>query len=256
MILTDTHAHLYLENFNDDREQVIRNALDNGVRQILLPNIDKKTISSMLSMTDQYPDICFPMMGLHPTSVKDDYKEQLSLVEEWLPKKPFCAVGEIGIDLYWDKTHLKEQQTSLREQLRWAKQHDLPVVLHSRNSFMEIIDILKEEKDNTLRGVFHCFTGNLEEANMAIGLGFSLGIGGVLTYKNSGFVDVIEHIDLKHLVLETDSPFLPPVPHRGERNQSAWVLFVAQKLAQVKRISVDQVAEVTTHNAKTLFNLP
>ena len=255
MILVDTHAHLYLDDFEEDREQVIRNAADNDVGYILLPNIDKGTVTPMLSLADAHPDICIPMMGLHPTSVKKDYREQLSEVEKWLSERSFCAVGEIGIDLYWDKTHLKEQETAFREQVRLAQQLDLPVVIHSRNSFKEIIDILKDESQDTLRGVFHCFTGDLDEAYQAINLGFTLGIGGIITYKKSGFADVIEHIDLKHLVLETDAPFLPPVPHRGERNQSAWIMFVAQRLAQLKGISVEEAAEATTENAKKLFRL-
>jgi TatD DNase family protein len=195
------------------------------------------------------------MMGLHPTSVKKDWKEQLDVVEDLLGERKFCAVGETGIDLYWDKTYQKEQETAFRRQIRLAIEHDLPIVIHSRNSFREIMDVIKDEQHERLRGVFHCFSGTLEEAKEAIGLGFMLGIGGVLTYKKSGLDSVLEDINLEHIILETDSPFLPPVPHRGKRNESAWILFVAQKLALVKGLSVEEIAEITTQNARKLFQL-
>jgi TatD DNase family protein len=255
MILADTHTHLYLENFDADRDEVIKNALDTGVQYMLLPNIDRDSIPSMLSLAKSYPGHCIPMMGLHPTSVKQDYKEHMAEVEMWLSRRSFCAVGETGIDLYWDKTYQKEQETAFREQIRLAMQYDLPVVIHSRNSFGEILNVLKEERNDRLRGVFHCFSGSLEDAREVIGMGFKLGIGGVLTYKNSGLYFVMENIDLKHIILETDSPFLPPVPHRGKRNESAWVLFVAQKLALAKGVSVEEIAEITTQNARDLFKL-
>jgi TatD DNase family protein len=255
MILADTHTHLYLENFDTDREEVINNALDTGVHYMLLPNIDKNSIPSMLSLAESYPDNCIPMMGLHPTSVRGDYREHLAEVEKWLSRRPFCAVGEIGIDLYWDKTYQSEQELAFREQIRMAKQHDLPIVIHSRDSFREILEVLKDEKHDTLRGVFHCFSGNLEEAREAVALGFKLGIGGVLTYKRSGLDQVLQDIDLQHIVLETDSPFLPPVPHRGKRNESAWVLLVAQTLAVIKDTSMEEIAGVTTKNTKELFDL-
>ena len=239
MILTDTHTHLYLEQFDEDRDLMIRRAMDTGVRYMLLPNIDRDSIPGLLSLSNSYPEHCLPMMGLHPTSVKNDWKEQLEIVGEWLQRRRFCAVGETGIDLYWDRTHQKEQETAFRKQIRWAREHDLPIVIHSRNSFREIMNILTEEKHDGMRGVFHCFSGTLEEAREAIDLGFMLGIGGVLTYKKSGLDTVMASIGLEHILLETDSPFLPPVPHRGKRNESAWVLFVAQKLALIKGISVE-----------------
>ena len=255
MILADTHTHLYLEQFDEDRDKVVQDALDAGVKYMLLPNIDRDSIPAMLSLADSYPDSCIPMMGLHPTSVKDDHQSQLELIEAWISKRNFIAVGEIGIDLYWDKTYQEEQENAFRQQIGIAKQHDLPIVIHSRNSFREIVDILNDEKHDRLRGVFHCFSGSLEEAREAVDLGFMLGIGGVLTYKKSGLDIVLEKIDLRHIILETDSPFLPPVPHRGKRNESAWVTLVAQKLALIKGVSVGTVAEVTTQNAKELFEL-
>jgi len=255
MILVDTHTHLYLEQFDPDREQVVKNAIDAGIGYMLLPNIDRDSISSMLSLADSFPEHCIPMMGLHPTSVKEDYHDQLAEIESWLAKRTYCAIGEIGIDLYWDKTFQKQQEDAFRRQIRLAKEHDLPIVIHSRDSFQEIMNILKEEKHEKLRGVFHCFTGNLEEATEAIEMGFLLGIGGVLTYKKSGLDMVMEKISLEHIILETDSPFLPPVPHRGKRNESAWVLIVAQKLAVIKGMSVEEIGETTTANARKLFKL-
>lgn len=255
MILADTHTHLYLEHFDPDRRQVIQNALDSGVQYMLLPNIDRDSIPPLLSLADSYPEHCIPMMGLHPTSVKNDYLDHLSEVEKWLGQRKFCAVGETGIDLHWDKTHQKEQEIAFREQIRLAAKYDLPIVIHSRNSFGEIMNVLKDEKHDALRGVFHCFSGSLDEAHDAIGLGFMLGIGGVLTYKKSGLDAVVDSLDLKHILLETDAPFLPPVPHRGERNESARVLLVAMKLAQLTGRSVAEIAEITTQNARKLFQL-
>ena len=255
MILTDSHTHLYLEQFDDDRDAVVLRAIENGVRYMLLPNIDSDSIPSLLSLADSFPGHCIPMMGLHPTSIKADYMDHLDEVEKWLSKKKFCAVGETGIDLYWDKTYREQQEAAFRRQIHLAKQHDLPIVIHSRNSFTEIVDILIEEQHDNLRGVFHCFSGTLDEARQAISLGFKLGIGGVLTYKKSGLDAVLEEIDLQYLLLETDSPFLPPVPHRGKRNESAWLPLVAEKLARVKGIPAEEIARATTLNAIKLFNL-
>jgi TatD DNase family protein len=256
MILADTHAHLYLGHFDEDRDRMIKNALDFGVEYMLLPNIDRDSISSLLSLADSYPDNCFPMMGLHPTSVKSDWQEQLVEVEKWLDERKFWAIGEVGIDLYWDKTYQKEQEEAFRKQIRLARKYGLPIVIHTRNSFRESIVVLEDEKYDGMRGVFHCFSGTLEEAREAIGLGFMLGIGGGLTYKKSGLDAVVHQVGLEHIILETDAPFLPPVPHRGERNESAWVLFIAQKLALVKDLPVEEVARITTENARKLFNLP
>jgi TatD DNase family protein len=255
MILADTHAHLYLGHFDEDRDRMVKNALDLGVKYMLLPNIDRESIPSMLTLADAYPEHCIPMMGLHPTSVKADWQEELQEVENWLAERKFCAVGEVGMDLYWDKTYQKEQETALREQIRMARKNDLPIVIHTRNSFRETIEILKAERFEGMKGVFHCFSGTVDNANEAIQIGFMLGIGGVLTYKRSGLDEVVRQMGMEHLILETDAPFLPPVPHRGERNESAWVLFVARKMAHLKELPVEEVARVTTANAVKLFSL-
>lgn len=253
MILTDSHAHLYLEQFDADRQDVIKNAIDNGVRYMLLPNIDKDSIEPMFSLVRDFPDNCLPMMGLHPTSVKGDFAEQLDVIKEWLKKEKFCAIGEMGIDLYWDKSFFAEQQEAFRIQVGLALEYDLPVVIHSRNSFDEIFLLLKEVSHPELRGVFHCFTGNLAQAEYIINMGFLLGIGGVLTYKNSDLAEVVESVPLTKLLLETDAPFLAPSPYRGERNESAYVVEVAKKLAEIKKVSIEEVAEITTRNAQTVF---
>ena len=255
MILTDSHAHLYLEQFDADRHDVIRQAIRQDVRYILLPNIDKGSIMPMLQLVKDFPDNCFPMMGLHPTSVGKDYADHLESVREWLKKDKFYAIGEMGIDLYWDKTFFAEQQEAFRIQVSLAQEYNLPLVIHSRNSFDEIFLLLDEVRRPGLRGVFHCFTGNAEQADHIIGMGFMLGIGGVLTYKNSGLAEVVEKIPIEHLLLETDAPFLAPVPFRGRRNESAFIENIAMKLAEIKGITVEEVAEVTTKNAIDLFKL-
>ncbi len=253
MELVDTHAHLYLNKFDEDRNEVMQRAAENGINRIYLPNIDRQSIDSMLKMEKAYPEICFPMMGLHPCSVKENYLEELEIVENWLKKRPFIAVGEIGIDLYWDKTFFPQQKEAFKKQMNWAKDLDIPIVIHSRDSTAEVIEILKEEQSDKLRGIFHCFGGNVEEAKKIIDLGFLLGIGGVLTYKKSGLDQTLAEIDLKNMVLETDAPFLSPVPFRGKRNESAYILNIAERLATIKNISVEEVAKVTTKNANTVF---
>lgn len=255
MILTDTHAHLYLKEFSHDRQKVITTAIEKNVRYILLPNIDSSTIGGMLNLCDMFPKNCFPMIGLHPTSVKSDFKDELKTVEQWLEKRKFYAIGEIGIDLYWDKSFAKEQEIAFRHQINLAKKNNLPIVIHSRYSFIEIHKIVKDLNTSELTGVFHCFTGSLEEANKIIDLGFMLGIGGVLTFKNSGLDKIVEKIDLKHIILETDSPYLTPVPFRGKRNESAYISYIAEKLAEIKNISIKEVAEITTKNAMDLFKI-
>ncbi|MCK4466155.1 MAG: TatD family hydrolase [Bacteroidales bacterium] len=255
MNLIDTHTHLYLSAFDNDREQVIKSALNDGVRKFLLPNIDNSTVLPMLKLTGQFPEACFPMMGLHPTSVKADYNKKLIMVANWLPKEPFCAIGEIGIDLYWDKQFLQEQIRAFRYQIELALKHNLPVVIHSRQSFEVIIDVLKEFKDQQLRGVFHSFTGSLEQAYKAIELGFKLGIGGVVTFTNSGLDKVVEKISLEHIVLETDSPYLAPAPRRGKRNESAYLLYIANKLAGIFSTDIEKVADITSANAIKLFRI-
>ena len=257
MIFCDTHTHLYVEEFNADRDEVIRKAVEAGVERFLMPNIDRSSVRDMLDLSAAFPDRCKPMMGLHPTSVDDQYREELELVEEYLiaPEYCFCAVGEIGIDLYWDKTFRVQQEDAFSRQLDLAVRHDLPVVIHTRNAFDIAAGIVESKQDQTLRGVFHCFGGNIAQAKRAIALGFMIGIGGVITYKNSGLQQVVEAIGMEHLLLETDSPYLPPVPHRGQRNESGYLPLIAARIAAIKKITVEEVAETTTANAKRLFNL-
>ena len=254
-MLIDTHSHIYSEDFLHDRDEALERAYDNGVKKIILPNIDSASIRHMLDLSDAYPHFCYPLMGLHPTSVDEDYKEELHAVEYWLEKRKFYGIGEIGIDLYWDKKFKDEQIDAFRHQLRLAKNRKLPVVIHVRNSFDETYQVVKEEQDGTLRGVFHCFTGNRDEAQKIIDLGFFLGIGGVLTFKNSNLDEIIQDIDITNLILETDSPYLAPVPKRGKRNESAYLLYVAQKLADIYKIPFEKVSEITTENARRLFEI-
>ncbi|MCB0549628.1 MAG: TatD family hydrolase [Phaeodactylibacter sp.] len=253
MRLIDTHTHIYLEEFDEDREEMIQRALDSGVEQFFLPNIDSSSITRMLDLEEAYPGRCFAMMGLHPCSVKENFKEELAIVREWLDERPFCAVGEIGIDLYWDKTFLEQQKEAFLIQVDWAKELGVPIVIHSREATDILIELVEQAKDERLTGVFHCFSGTEEQARRIIGLGFYLGIGGVVTFKNAGLDKVMEKAGLEHVVLETDSPYLAPVPRRGKRNESAYVRLVAEKLAAIKGISFREVAEVTTKNAERLF---
>jgi len=256
MHLTDTHAHLYADQFNNDREKMLQRAIAAGVTKFFLPNIDGASIDGMLAMVKAYPANCFPMMGLHPCSVNENYLAELEIVEQYLTEKKhdFCAVGEIGIDLYWDRTFLEQQRIALRKQVLLAKQFNLPIVIHTRNSFDETFEIISELNDTNLKGIFHCFSGNHEQANKVIGLGgFKMGIGGVATFKNGGLDTLLKDIELEHLVLETDSPYLAPAPHRGKRNESAYVVLVAQKLAAIKNISIEEVAEVTNRNSSAVF---
>jgi TatD DNase family protein len=255
MILTDTHAHLYLNNFDDDRHEMIRRAIDKGVKYMLLPNIDKESILPMMELVHDFPENCFPMMGLHPTSVEINFQDQLEEVKSWLKKGKFYAIGEMGIDLYWDKTYFEQQKEAFRIQVELALEYDLPIVIHSRNSFDEIFELLDKVFKPGLKGVFHCFTGNLQQAEHIIGLGFMLGIGGVLTYKNSGLPEVMEAVSLDHILLETDAPFLAPVPFRGKRNESAFIPDIALKLAEIKKVPIEEIADKTTENASRLFKL-
>lgn len=255
MILIDTHTHLYLNAFDDDREAMVERAIASGIKYMFMPNIDSSSIAGMHSLSDRFPEHCFPMMGLHPTSVKENFKEELKVVEKMLKENTYYGVGETGIDLYWDKSYYREQVEAFNRQIDLAMEYDLPLIIHARESFTEIFRVLENRDIKGLRGVFHCFTGNKEEAERAIGLGFLLGIGGVLTYKKSGLDILMEELGLDHIILETDAPFLPPVPHRGKRNESAYVLHVADKLAEILGIPVADVARVTTNNACELFNL-
>jgi len=255
MIFVDTHTHLYLEDFDADRDQVIADAMTVGVDYFLFPNVDATTTEAMLALCSKYPLHCYPMMGLHPTSVNQDYEEPLLQTKKLLETGKYIAVGEIGMDLYWDKTFVEEQKYVLAEQLRLAVALHLPVVIHSRNSFDEIMVVIQQTALPGLTGVFHCFSGTVEEAGQVIALGFKIGIGGVLTFKNSGIDKVVQHFGLEHFLLETDSPYLAPVPYRGKRNQSAYIPLIAGKIADIKNVPLQQVAEITTQNAKELFKL-
>ena len=252
-MLIDTHTHLYLEEFETDRDEMMERAWKAGVQEVYLPNIDSSTIQPMLLMEDTFPGKCFPMMGLHPGSVKENFRDELKIIERWLSERPFCAVGEIGIDLYWDKTFLEFQKEAFLTQVNWAKQLDIPVVIHSRESIDLIIHLLKAEKDQRLRGIFHCFIGTHEQALAVIKLGFHMGIGGVLTFKNSGLNETVKKIPLEWIVLETDSPYLAPVPYRGKRNESAHLRLIAEKLSEIKGVDFEEVAVVTSTNAKKLL---
>lgn len=254
MKLVDTHTHLYLEQFDQDREKVITAALERGVQKMLLPNIDSSSIEGLKDLSEKYPEHCFPMMGLHPTSVKENYEEELQIIEKELRTGKYIAMGEIGIDLYWDRTFEDQQKDALRRQIELAKELELPIVVHQRDSFEAIFSVLDNMDTTNLRGVFHCFTGNTGQAEKITDMGFKLGIGGVLTFKNSKLDESLKSIDLKHLILETDSPFLAPVPYRGKRNESTYVYLVARKLAEIKAIDIEEVADVTTNNAYELFN--
>ena len=255
--LIDTHTHLYLDAFDDDRHVMVKRALETGVTRMLLPNIDVASIDGMHALCDAFPDNCFPMMGLHPCDVKENFREVLNRMETLFSQRKYVAVGETGIDLYWDKTTLSNQIESFEIQVEWAKGLNLPIVIHARDSFNEIFEVLDRVNDDTLRGVFHCFTGNLEQAQKIIDYGgFMMGLGGVLTYEKSGLAEVVKDIPLESLILETDSPFLTPKPYRGKRNESAYVKFVAEKLAEVKNISLQEVATITTANAEEMFQLP
>lgn len=254
-MLIDTHAHIYSEDFMPDVDEVLQRAYDNDVKKIILPNIDSGSVKRLLDLADAYPHLCYPLMGLHPTSVAADYHEELEAVEYWLEKRKFYGVGEIGIDLYWDRSFLKEQQDAFRHQIKLAKSYQLPIVIHHRDSFDETYSIIQEEQDGNLRGIFHCFTGNEEEAQKITDLGFMLGIGGVVTFKNSNLPEVLKIVPLKNLVIETDAPYLTPMPKRGKRNESAYLVYVAQTVAKIYDISVNQVAEITTDNARNLFGI-
>lgn len=250
----DTHAHLYHKQFESDRDEMLARAVDAGVKKLFLPNIDHESIEGMHSLCEAHPDLCFPMMGLHPCHVTPDFVKDLAEVERLLSDGRYYAVGEIGIDLYWDKTLLAQQQEAFRMQVRWAKELALPIAIHCRESFPEVFSIVEEENDNTLRGVFHCFTGTAEEARMVIGLGgFKLGIGGVITYPKSGLAQTMKAVGPEHCVLETDAPYLAPVPYRGKRNESGYVPLVAQALATATDRTLDDIAGITTANAEQLF---
>lgn len=252
-MFVDSHTHLYSKKFDRDREEVVQRAVEAGVEAFYLPNIDSTSIDAMLDVELKWPNLCFAMMGLHPCSVKENYQEELATVEKWLDKRAFCAVGEIGIDLYWDKTYLDQQQDAFLTQVKWAKERRLPIVIHSREATELIIELLEEVNDERLRGIFHCFTGDAAQAERIIEMGFLLGIGGVLTFKNAGLDKTMENIDLNHVVLETDSPYLAPAPHRGKRNESAYLVRVAERLAEIKDLSIEEVGRITSRNSYAVF---
>ena len=257
MKFIDTHSHLYSNQFDADRTQVVNNAIANGVSSILLPNISSKYTKGMLALCAEFPNNCYPMMGLHPCDVSEEnFKHEIAHVEKELETGKYTAVGEIGLDLHWDKSTLEIQKKAFIHQVKLAKKYKLPIAIHVRESFAEAIELIEKLNDENLRGVFHCFTGNIEDAQRVINLGgFYLGIGGVLTFKNSGLDKTISEVDLQHLILETDAPYLAPTPFRGKRNESKYIVNIAEKLAEVHKISIEKVAEITTENAKKLFEL-
>jgi len=254
-MLIDTHCHLYLEEFKADINEVIGRAEAVGIKKFYLPCIDSSEIENMLLLEEKFPGRCIALMGLHPCSVKENYTRELSVVEEWLVKRRFAAIGETGLDLYWDKTFIKQQNEAFRTQIEWSLLYKLPIVIHTRNAMQETIDIVKEYVPRGVRGIFHCFGGSYQHAREILDAGFYLGIGGVLTYKNAGLAEVLAKIDMKYMVLETDSPYLTPVPHRGKRNESSYLRYVVEKLAVVKKVSEEEVAIVTSNNAQKIFDL-
>jgi TatD DNase family protein len=255
MILTDTHTHLYSEAFDDDRSLMMKRAFDNNVQRMFVPAIDSSYTQAMLDLEKTYPEHVFLMSGLHPTHVKSNYLEEIAHVKELLLKRSFVAIGEIGIDLYWDKTMLVQQEDAFRTQIKLAKQYSLPIVIHCRDAFDEVFEILELEKDSSLFGIFHCFTGNLEQAKKAISYNMKLGIGGVVTFKNGKIDKFLNEIDLKHIVLESDAPYLSPTPYRGKRNETAYIVNVVSKLAEIYEVSENEIAAITTQNSIEVFGV-
>lgn len=253
MELIDTHTHLYAEEFNDDIAEVMQRADSAGIKQFYLPAIDSTTHESMLSLESRYPGKCHAMMGLHPCSVQNNYKEELEIVKNWLDKRDFVAIGEIGLDFYWDKTHIEQQYDAFKIQMQWALERGVPIVIHARESLDECIATVKPFADKGLTGIFHCFGGTTVQAKAIIDLGFYLGIGGVFTFKKANMPEALRDISLNHMVLETDAPYLAPVPYRGKRNESSYVLNIAEAIAKAREISLEEVATVTTNNARKIF---
>ncbi len=255
MVLTDTHTHLYSEAFDEDRPLMMQRAFDNNIKRMFVPAIDSSYTEAMFELKDAYPENVFLMSGLHPTHVKENYIDELNHVKALLSKKSFVAIGEIGIDLYWDKTFLKQQQDAFRTQIQFAKQYDLPIVIHCRDAFDEVFEVLESEKGNDLYGIFHCFTGDLEQAKRAISYNMKLGIGGVVTFKNGKIDKFLNQIDLRNIVLETDSPYLSPTPYRGKRNETSYIVNVVTRLAELYNVSEDEIARVTTENSVDVFGV-
>ncbi len=254
-MITDTHTHLYSEAFDEDRHEMINRAIDSGVKRFFIPAIDSTYTKAMLQLENDFPEHVFLMMGLHPTHVKENYLEELKHVEMMFSKREFYAVGEIGIDLYWDTTTLDIQKAAFRHQIQLAKAYKLPIVIHCREAFNEIFEVLETEKDDDLFGIFHCFTGTLEQAHQAISYNMKLGIGGVVTFKNGKINQFLNQIDLEHIVLETDAPYLSPVPYRGKRNESAYIINVLEKLSEIYDVSKEEIAKITTQNSKDIFKI-
>ncbi|MCK9641154.1 MAG: TatD family hydrolase [Prolixibacteraceae bacterium] len=252
-MFVDSHSHIYSVDFSLDRDEVITRALEAGVERIVLPNIDSSSIKPLMDLTDTIPGLFFPLVGLHPTSVKEDFRKELQILEYWLGKRKFYGIGEIGIDLFWDKSFLEEQIEAFTTQIGWAKNRSLPIVIHVRDSFNEVMEHLRKVHVPGLQGVFHSFTGNLEQAEQIIELGFKIGINGIITFKNSDLGETIQKIDPRHLLIETDSPWLAPVPHRGKRNECSYVVTVAEKIAQLHDTSIEKIADITSKNAKEVF---
>ena len=255
MRLLDTHTHIYEGDFDFDRDEVIQKALEAGVRMMLLPNVDASTIQPMLRLHEEHPECTQVMMGLQPEEVKDDYKEVLRLMEKELERHIYIGVGEVGLDFYWDDTFRQQQLDAFVSQLNWAKQLRLPLSIHCRNAFKEMVQILEKQQDGGLKGVMHCFTGTEEEAQVYLDLGFHLGLGGVTTYKSCGVREFLPEIPVERIVLETDAPYLSPVPHRGQRNEPAFLVDTAKKIAEIYQIPLETLAEITTANAKKLFGI-
>lgn len=249
MKFIDTHTHLYDEKLIVDEKEIVQHAIEAGVTKMYMPNCNSETIAEMMRLAKTYPENCFPMIGLHPCYVKEDYKKELGIVEEYLTKEKFYAVGEIGLDYYWDKTFVTQQKEAFAFQIDLALQKDLPIVIHSRESTQDCIDVVRSKQTGRLKGVFHCFSGTIEEAKQIIDMGFYLGIGGVVTYKKTNLPEVILETGLKNIVLETDAPYLAPVPHRGKRNESAYIPYIAKKIAAELNVSIEEVATITTKNA-------
>lgn len=250
----DTHAHIFAKEFDADRDDMMRHAQDHSIGKIFMPNIDHTTIDRMLELEAKYPGVCYSMMGLHPCHVKKDFEKELYIVENWLNKRKFSAVGEMGTDLYWDKTFWDQQVEAFTIQVGFARKHNLPIVVHCRESIDQTLELVERLQDGKLKGVFHCFTGSKEQAEKLVKLGFYLGIGGVATFKKGGMENVLPHVPLNRIVLETDSPYLAPTPHRGKRNEPAYIPLIAQRVAELKNTNLAEVQRATTHNALTLFN--
>lgn len=255
MNLIDTHAHIYLSEFEKDIDEIINQSIEVGIEKIFMPNIDGSSIDDMLHLEKIYENYCHPMIGLHPCYVKENYKEELDIIASWLEKRKFCAIGEIGIDLYWDKSFLEAQKIVFETQINWAKDHEIPIIIHCRDSIDMTIDIVKKNQNGKLKGIFHCFSGDAQHARRIVDLNFILGIGGVVTFKNGGLDKVIPHVNLKNIVLETDSPYLAPSPFRGKRNKPSYIYHIANRVAELKDCEITEVAQVTTENSKNIFKV-